>query len=55
MTDKAAKEILAPITEASPEVREIIIRVLEVEHSKLYLERPHIIDDLVQIIREVIQ
>lgn len=48
--------IQEPIEEASPQVKEIIERVLQLEKDKLYLKFPrHINDDVLNIIKEVIQ
>jgi len=38
-----------------PEITMVILRVLELEHSKLYLDRPHVIDDIVRIVKEEVQ
>jgi hypothetical protein len=48
-------EIQEPITNASPEVREIIERVLQAEKDKLYMRPPrNINDDILKIIKDVI-
>jgi len=48
--------VQTPITSASPEVQEIIERVLKLEKEKLYLRFPrHINDDILKIIKEVVQ
>lgn len=45
-----------PIINASPEIRAIIERVLQLEKDKLYLKTPrNINDDILKIIKEVIQ
>ncbi len=45
-----------PITDASPEVREIIRAVLQLEKDKLYLKTPrNINEDILNIIKQVIQ
>ena len=45
-----------PITSASPEVQEIIERVLQVERDKLYKKNPQgINDDILKIIKDVIR
>lgn len=50
------EQVQEPITHASPEVREIIERVLQLEKDKLYLRSPrNINDDIVKIVKEVIQ
>lgn len=49
-------KVQEPITSASPEICQIIERVLSLEKSKLSLRSPrNINDDIVQIIKEVIQ
>ena len=49
-------EVQQPIASASPEVRQIIERVLQLEKDKLYLKTPrHINDDILDIIKEVIE
>lgn len=49
-------EIQEPITSASPAVREIIERVLQLEKDKLYLKNPrHINDDILKIIKDTVQ
>lgn len=53
--DTGGREVLQPIRDASPEVQRIIRRVLELEHGKLYLEKPHVIDDLLRIIKEEVK
>lgn len=50
------EQVQEPITDAPPEVREIIERVLQLEKDKLYLRSPrNINDDIVKIVKEVIQ
>jgi len=45
-----------PITEASPEVRQIIERVLQLEKDKLYQRSPrNINEDIIKIIKEVVK
>lgn len=45
-----------PITDAPPEVREIIKQVLQLEKDKLYLKTPrNINEDILNIIKQVIQ
>ena len=47
--------IQEPITQATPEVREIIERVLKLEKEKLYLKNPrNINEDILQIVKQVI-
>lgn len=50
--DKGTLETIeAPIIEAPIEIRNIIIKVLKAEKDKLYLDRPRIVDDIVDIIK----
>jgi hypothetical protein len=45
-----------PITEASPEVHQILERTLQVEKDKIHLKTPrNINEDILKIIKEVIQ
>lgn len=45
-----------PITNAPPEVREVIERVLKLEKDRLYLRNMrNINDDILKIIKEVVQ
>jgi CHASE3 domain sensor protein len=56
VTDKSAKEdYLQPFNTASDEIKRIIKRVLNAEKDKIYLQRPHIMDDLINIIKEEIK
>ena len=49
------KDVQEPIQKASPEVQRIIGRVLEAEKQKIYQERPHLITDVVAIIKEEVK
>jgi hypothetical protein len=45
-----------PITSASPEVRQIIERVLQTEKDRLYMKSPrNINDDILKIVKEEVQ
>lgn len=49
-------DVQEPITTASPEVRQIIERVLQAEKDKLYMKFPrNINDDILRIIKEEVQ
>ena len=49
-------QVQEPIVNASPEVREIIEQVLQLEKEKLYQKSPrHINDDILSIIKAVVQ
>ncbi|MDX2244938.1 MAG: hypothetical protein ACAF41_27870 [Leptolyngbya sp. BL-A-14] len=49
-------DVQEPITSAPPEVRRIILRVLQAEKDKLYMKNPrHINDDLLKIVKEEVQ
>jgi uncharacterized protein (UPF0335 family) len=48
--------IQEPINTASPEVKQIIQKVLKLEKEKIYLKAPrNINDDILKIIKEAIQ
>ena len=48
--------IQEPITNAPPEVRQIIEQVLQLEKDKLYLKTPrNINEDILNIIKKVVQ
>lgn len=54
--DKSMSEVQKPIDDAPPEVRRIILRVLQAEKDKLYMKNPrHINDDLLKIVKEEVQ
>lgn len=48
-------DVEAPVRDASPEVKRIIQKVLVMEKDKLYLDRPHVVSDIVDIIKEEIK
>lgn len=62
MTDRQATEattdmssVQEPIKTSSPEVRQVIERVLQLEKDKLYLKAPkNINDDIIKIIKEIV-
>lgn len=54
--DNNLNNIQEPIATASPEVRQIIEKVLKLEKDKLYLKTPrNINDDILTIIKEIVQ
>lgn len=54
--DSFSDKITQPIVSASPEVREIIERVLQLEKDKLYQKNlRYINDDVLTIVKEVIE
>lgn len=55
MERSTLKDVQAPLNEAPKDVREVARKVLMAEQEKLYLERPHIISDLVQIVKETVK
>ena len=55
MNKDLMKDVQEPISKAAPEVRNIIRRVLEAERQKLYLDRPHLVQDVVNIIKEEVK
>ncbi len=54
-TQKKLNNIQEPITTAPPEVKQIIGRVLQLEKDRLYKKTPRINDDILKIIKEVVQ
>jgi hypothetical protein len=56
MSEAYIKEPQLPLETATPEVQEIVERVLQLEKEKLYLKNPrNINDDVLQIIKEIVQ
>ncbi|MGE5484650.1 MAG: hypothetical protein ACM3X4_06505 [Ignavibacteriales bacterium] len=55
MRKNLMKDIQEPILQASPQVQRIIARVLEAERDKLYLDRPHLVSDVVRFIEEEVK
>ncbi len=54
--ESSLDDVQEPITNAPPEIRAIIERVLQLEKDKLYLKTPrNINDDILKIIKDVIQ
>jgi hypothetical protein len=53
--NNALSHIQEPIVTAPPEVKQIIQEVLEIEKDRLYKRAPKINDDILKIIKEVIQ
>ncbi|MGB5637056.1 MAG: hypothetical protein WBM44_07645 [Waterburya sp.] len=55
-SDSDLASIQEPITNAPPEVKEVIEQVLKLEKDKLYLKTPrNINDDILNIIKQVVQ
>ena len=55
-TNVNLSDVQEPITSASPEVRQIIERVLQTEKDKLYMKVPrNINDDILKIVKEEVQ
>lgn len=46
---------MEPMNTASPEIKRVIKRILRLESEKLYQQKPHVISDLVKIIKEEVQ
>ncbi|MEM8672371.1 MAG: hypothetical protein AAGF83_00650 [Cyanobacteria bacterium P01_G01_bin.67] len=56
LPDSDLTSIQEPITSASPEVKQVIERVLKLEKDKLYLKTPrNINDDILNVIKQVVQ
>lgn len=54
MEEEKAIDPMEPLRRDPAEVRGIITRVLKLEAERLYQERPHINDDILRIIKEVV-
>lgn len=55
-TDINLSDVQEPIISASPEVRQIIERVLQTEKDRLYMKSPrNINDDILKIVKEEVQ
>ena len=55
-SDAELASIQEPITNAQPEVRQVIEEVLKIEKDKLYLKTPrNINEDVLNIIKQVVQ
>lgn len=50
-----SQDIPSVLKDLPEEIAMIIMRVLELEYGKLYLEKPHIIEDVVKIIKEEVK
>jgi len=46
---------MKPIKDAAPEVKKIVRKVLQIESEVLYQDRPRILDDIVQAIKEAVK
>lgn len=54
-TQTTLNNIQEPITNAPPEVKQIIGQVLQIEKDRLYKKTPRINDDILKIIKEAVQ
>lgn len=54
MEKEKAIDPMEPLRRDPVEVRDIIARVLTLEAERLFQERPHINDDILRIIKEVV-
>lgn len=55
MDKEALKKIEEPIINSPKEIQNIISQVLDAEKDKLYMDKPRVVDDIVDIIKEVIK
>lgn len=46
------RKVTEPIEKAPPEIRKIIEKVLQLEASRLNQLRPHIVDDIIAIVKK---
>lgn len=49
------RKVTEPIETAPPEIRRIIEKVLRLESARLNQSRPHIIDDIVAIVKKEVK
>ena len=55
-SDSEIASIQEPITNASPEVKQVIEEVLKIEKDKLYLKTPrNINEDVLNIIKQIVR
>lgn len=54
MEDTTSIDPMEPLKRDPAEVRNIIAKVLTLEAERLFQERPHINDDILRIIKEVV-
>lgn len=52
MDKKTMKKVTEPIETAPTEIRKIIEKVLQLESSRINQSRPHIIDDIIAIVKK---
>ena len=55
MKQEAIRDILEPIGKAPPEVAKIVWMVLAAERAKVYQNKPHLINDVLAIVKEAVQ
>lgn len=55
MDKETLKRVEEPLINAPQEIQDIIVRVLEAEQDKLYMDKPRVADDIVDIIKEKIK
>lgn len=53
--DKQKIDPTAPVREAPPEIKKIIIEVLKLERDRLYEDRPRLNSEIINIIKDAVQ
>ena len=54
-TEDETSFALEPLKRDPSHIREIIKRVLTLEHERLYLRQPHLNDDIIKVIKEEVK
>jgi hypothetical protein len=55
MNPSKSKDPMEPLRRDPQEIRDVLAQVLKLEAERLYQERPHINDDILRIVKEVIK
>ena len=55
MEAESPKDPMEPLRREPESVRKVIEKVLILESERLYQEKPHINDDILRIVKEIIQ
>ena len=55
MTTKVKERVLEILSKLGPEEQKLLSAVLRIERSKLYLQRPHLKEELLRAVRETVR
>jgi hypothetical protein len=54
-SDDQQERLRASFNDAHPQVKQVVLRVFEIENSRLYMGRPHgVIDEITQAIKQIV-